>query len=275
MPIRLLLINPHNPNLRISLIDRGAIYAHLANIVKALPVPVNSLNSQQTEKELIELTIESYSKYAILSHKWLRGNPGEITYDHWKKGLLDPESAGYQKIAGFCRTAWNDYGITLAWMDTVCINKDSSSELDESIRSMYAWYERAEMCIVYLSETQHITQIPYDTWFTRGWTLQELLAPKVLKFYNLKWIQLSQDRNDKMNSNILQLIEQATTISSSEMRFMITYSLSRRMQWAASCEVMREEDMAYSLMGIFNVSIPIAYGEGADRAFLRLLEEIM
>ncbi|KAF9473343.1 hypothetical protein BDN70DRAFT_817373, partial [Pholiota conissans] len=231
-------------------------------------------------EEFIESTIKSYSKYAILSHKWLCGTPGEITYNHWNKGFLDPESAGYQKLSGFCRTAWKDYGITLAWMDTVCINKDSSSELDESIRSMYAWYKRSEICIVYLSETQHITQVQYDAWFTRGWTLQELLAPKLLKFYSSAWIKLAHDWNDKTNSNILSSIEQATTITSFELHHghdvsILHVPMSRRMQWAAFRKVTREEDMAYSLMGIFNVSISIAYGEGADRAFLRLLEEIM
>ncbi|KAF9471405.1 hypothetical protein BDN70DRAFT_869222, partial [Pholiota conissans] len=223
----------------------------------------------------IKKTIESYAKYAILSHKWLRGSSGEITYNHWINGSLDPESAGYQKLASFCRTAWNDYGITLAWMDTVCINKDSSSELDESIRSMYAWYERASVCIIHLAETMHVWEIHRDSWFTRGWTLQELLAPETLKFYSSKWIQLAQGLNDKKNSGILKLIERETTISYSELRFVAGVSLSRRMQWAASRAVTREEDMAYSLMGIFNVSISIAYGEGADRAFLRLLEEII
>ncbi|KAF9472566.1 hypothetical protein BDN70DRAFT_925638 [Pholiota conissans] len=274
MPIRLLLIEPHDSCLQISLIDRGAIYARLSNI--ATSTLIDSLNSREVDDKLIESIIESHTKYSILSHKWLRGTLGEITYDHWNKGLLDPESAGYQKLASFCRTAWNDYGITLAWMDTICINKESSSELDESIRSMYAWYERAEICIVYLSETSTIAEIPNDSWFTRGWTLQELIAPNRLKFYNSEWIRLAQDGdNDKRNRKILSSIELATTISTTQFENVSYTPLSCRMQWAAFREVTREEDMAYALMGIFNVSISIAYGEGADRAFLRLLEEIM
>ncbi|KAF9474805.1 hypothetical protein BDN70DRAFT_769036, partial [Pholiota conissans] len=215
-------------------------------------------------------------KYAILSHKWLRGTPGEITYDLWMKGSLDPKSAGYKKLAGFCRTAWKEYGLALVWMDTICINKDSSSELDESIRSMYAWYERADICIVYLSETHTTTHIPDDTWFTRGWTLQELIAPKKLKFYSAEWNRLAQDNNDdKKDPIILSFIEHATMLSSEELAGRLNVPLSRKMQWAASREVTREEDIAYSLMGIFDVSISIAYGEGVSRAFLRLLEEIM
>ncbi|KAF9473352.1 hypothetical protein BDN70DRAFT_765077, partial [Pholiota conissans] len=184
--------------------------------------------------------------------------------------------AGYDKLASFCSTAWRDYGITLAWMDTICINKDSSSELDESIRSMYAWYERAYVCIVYLAETIHAWEIPQDSWFTRGWTLQEFIAPHRLKFYGSNWKCLTDHwDNDKEYFLILRLIEERTNISYAELVSVATVPMSRRMQWAASREVTREEDMAYSLMGIFNVSISIAYGEGAHRAFLRLLEEIM
>ncbi|KAF9472563.1 hypothetical protein BDN70DRAFT_938097 [Pholiota conissans] len=260
MPIRLLLIEPHDSYLQISLIDRGTTYVHLANIMKALPIPFNSFSSQQMDEKLVDSIIESHTKYAILSHKWLRGMPGEITYDLWNKGSLDPESAGYRKLVSFCRTSWKDHGITLAWMDTVCINKDSSSELDESIRSMYAWYERAGICIIYLSETQTITDTQHDTWFTRGWTLQELLAPKAFKFYSCEWIQLAQGPNDKENSVILSIIQQTTTISYVELMNITVIPFSRRMQWAAFREVTREEDMAYSLMGIFDVSISIAYG---------------
>ncbi|KAF9471404.1 hypothetical protein BDN70DRAFT_820050, partial [Pholiota conissans] len=277
MPIRLLLIKPHDSYLQISLIDRAGIYAHLENIIKTTnPTRNDGVFLWRTDEKVIKWIIRSYSKYAILSHKWLRGTPGEITYGHWNKGQLDPKSVGYEKLSNFCRTAWKDYGITLAWMDTICIDKDSSSELDESIRSMYAWYERASICIVYLSETQTITQIPHDTWFTRGWTLQELLAPKSLKFYSSEWCRLAQDKNnDKENSVILNFIEKATMMSASEVTTKHYVPLSRRMQWAASRTVTREEDTAYSLMGIFNVSISIAYGEGADRAFHRLLEEII
>ncbi|KAF9470865.1 hypothetical protein BDN70DRAFT_820786 [Pholiota conissans] len=272
MPIRLLLIEPHDSCLRISLIDKGEIYAHLANIVKKLPLPISDFRTEQTDKKLVDSTIKSYAKYAILSHKWLRGTPGEITYDHWNRGSFNPDFAGYRKLTSFCRATWNDYGITLAWMDTVCINKDSSSELDESIRSMYAWYERAEICIVYLSETATISEIANDSWFTRGWTLQELLAPNRLKFYNSEWSQLEQEGdNDKCKNSIIKPIELATKISTAQLQDVSSTSFSCRMQWAASRIVTREEDMAYSLMGIFNVSLSIAYGEGAERAFLRLM----
>ncbi|KAF9473344.1 hypothetical protein BDN70DRAFT_817378, partial [Pholiota conissans] len=236
--------------------------------------PLRTYSGSLETEETIEQLISKCARYAILSHKWLQGRPGEITYDHWKEGLFDPKSAGYEKLVNFCRIAWNDYGITLAWMDTICINKDSSSELDESIRSMYAWYKRSHVCIVYLSETMTVSQIPQDSWFTRGWTLQELLAPERLKFYGADWTKLeSLGVNDK--DGLITYIEQATTISHAEITNVACTPFSRRMQWAASRKVTREEDVAYSLMGIFNMSISIAYGEGADRAFRRLLKEIL
>ncbi|KAF9472561.1 hypothetical protein BDN70DRAFT_998123 [Pholiota conissans] len=251
MPIWLLRIKPHESYLEISLIDRGDIYAHLKEAIEAkiygmdFP-PLRTYSGSLETEETIEQLISKCARYAILSHKWLQGRPGEITYDHWKEGLFDPKSAGYEKLVNFCRTAWNDYGITLAWMDTICINKDSSSELDESIRSMYAWYKRSH----------------------------ELLAPERLKFYGADWTKLeSLGVNDK--DSLITYIEQATTISHAEITNVACTPFSRRMQWAASRKVTREEDMAYSLMGIFNMSISIAYGEGADRAFRRLLKEIL
>ncbi|KAF9479682.1 hypothetical protein BDN70DRAFT_806676, partial [Pholiota conissans] len=244
------------------------------------PEPEHGIDSDWLAKAetASKLFILKHAKYAILSHKWLPGKPGEITYKHWNKKLFERNTAGYDKLANFCRVAWKDYGITLAWMDTVCINKDSSSELDESIRSMYAWYERATVCIIYLSETATISEMPHDSWFTRGWTLQELLAPKYLRFYNRYWTKLRVEGyqpNDKQSFTIMEKIRQATTITETELRSISQTPFSRRMQWAASRKVTREEDMAYSLMGIFGVSISTAYGEGADRAFRRLLEEIM
>ncbi|KAF9477629.1 hypothetical protein BDN70DRAFT_946478, partial [Pholiota conissans] len=163
-------------------------------------------------------------------------------------------------------------------MDTVCIDKSSSSELDESIRSMYKWYNRSSVCITYLGETTSLSDMANDPWFTRGWTLQEPLAPEIVKFYRRDWNQLSTEcLNDKDNVGIQQCIERATFITKEELESGSIYNLpiSRRMQWAAKRQVTRGEDIAYSLMGIFNISIPIAYGEGTLGAFSRLVKEII
>ncbi|KAF9471746.1 hypothetical protein BDN70DRAFT_768075, partial [Pholiota conissans] len=223
--------------------------------------------------QLIKLT-----HYAILSHTWLRSSPGELSYDAWNKGTFDLTHPGYEKLVHFCRASLVNHGISLGWMDTVCIDKSSSSELDESIRLMYKWYQNSAVCITYLSNTDTVSQLAKDPWFTRGWTLQELLAPEMIKFYKRTWRQLTAEPNDRYDEIIQKQITMATTITPQELILkdsMWHVPLSRKMQWAAKRQVTRAEDMAYSLMGIFNVSISVAYGEGDDLAFSRLIKEIL
>jgi hypothetical protein len=216
-------------------------------------------------------------KYAILSHTWLRGSDSEITYCDWQTRQFDTQKPAYQKLANFCRSAWKDHGLSFGWMDTVCINKDSSSELDESIRSMYKWYQDSHICISYLAGTVALDDIHRDPWFTRGWTFQELLAPARMAFYNKDWNTFVPCtlRGDKFDPDILNQIYEATTITEDELRGSNDLPISRKMQLAAKRNVMREEDIAYSLMGVCNVSISIAYGEGAERAFFRLMTEVL
>ncbi|KAF9474273.1 hypothetical protein BDN70DRAFT_325292 [Pholiota conissans] len=280
MPIRLLYFEPHGSDIRISLVERDFIYAHLESQLRANVNVANYLKlaGQEAEEQANQWLMAKHAKYAILSHTWLRTVPGEITYGDWikERGPFDAESLGYKKLVNFCRTAWKVHGFTFGWIDTICINKESSSELDESIRSMYNWYARSQLCIVYLAETQILANMHVDPWFTRGWTLQELLAPRTIKFYGRKWHPLFEGSdNDKTVYQIMKQIEKASTISSDELDDIRAAPISRRMQLAAVREVTREEDTAYSLMGIFNVSIMTAYGEGAKRAFFRLLQEIL
>ncbi|KAF9482098.1 hypothetical protein BDN70DRAFT_481597 [Pholiota conissans] len=284
LPIRMICFQPRGTKLEINLLERGAIYGYLLPIIQEKiqdqyyqPRFSEFYDRIETENDAAERLVKNNVAYAILSHTWLRSSPGEVTYGDWNNGSFDSNSQGYQKIVNFCRIAWTEHGLTLGWMDTLCINKESSSELDESIRSMFKWYERSKVCITYLAETRGISDAYLDPWFTRGWTLQELLAPDVIKFYNTDWERLVEDsENDKNDSDdIIDQIHKATTLSQLELESYYDAPLSRRMQWAAAREVTREEDKAYSLMGIFDVSFATAYGEGADRAFYRLLQEIL
>ncbi|KAF9471239.1 hypothetical protein BDN70DRAFT_820256, partial [Pholiota conissans] len=223
--------------------------------------------------------IDSVTDYAILSHTWLRSQSGKITFDLWRKRDFDLLHLGYRKLVQFSRAALEDHGLSLGWMDTVCIDKSSSSELDESIRSMYKWYEDSSICITHLAESSSIADMANDSWFTRGWTLQELIAPKILKFYDCNWNQLTSSFqvNDKSHEGVQDQIKLATSITKGELalHYMPNHPISRRMQWAAKRRVTRGEDTAYSLMGIFDVSMSIAYGEGTGLAFSRLLKEII
>ncbi|KAF8185707.1 hypothetical protein BJ912DRAFT_479867 [Pholiota molesta] len=233
---------------------------------------------------------ERYAGFAILSHTWLlpSTNETEVMYDDrldettWKE-IRDANGQGYQKLFHFCETAEKEYNISFFWMDTVCIDKKNTSELSESIRSMYRWYSESSLCIAYLGNTTSLQDLAADPWFVRGWTLQELLAPKRVKFYTKDWKPLTHHHNDKSMEaerccQILTTISRPTGISPGALLSFepgIKGGVASKMVWAATRKTTRGEDHAYSLMGIFAVSISSAYGEGAERAFFRLVEAIL
>ncbi len=292
MPIRLLAFDKGGFNIR--LIERNEIFSIilpsvLVNI-KMLGFqadwaaaemlkdgdhkPYRHLQHRQNKmKELLQNVIKQSVSYSILSHTWMQDAPGEVTFHDW--AAREENLQGNSKIIKFCEVSAQYHNITLGWIDTVCINKSSSSELDESIRSMYNWYHRASVCITYLSETIDLSDAHSDSWFTRGWTLQELLAPPNSVFYNKNWEPMGSNSDTKVQS----VIEVACRISAKELDwswkgFIEKIPLSRRLQMACSRQVTREEDASYSLMGILGVDISIAYGEGASRAFRHLIREL-
>ena len=268
MPIRMLMFDEVGNNIK--LVERPQVMEYVSA----------ELNCVRVCADLSLYNKWQFTEYAILSHSWLP--TGEITYSKWTNhaASLDTQSPGYTKLANFCKVAAT-YGYRLAWMDTVCINKESSAELDESIRSMFKWYKGAEVCIAYLAETTLQDDMEKDNWFTRGWTLQELLAPHCIKFFSKEWTALSRSsagQSDKTSGPLIPMICKATGLDTKELSQSPNFDsipIWRKMQWAANRTVTREEDTAYSLMGIFNVSMPTGYGEGAEHAFMRLVKEIL
>ncbi|KAG1763737.1 hypothetical protein EV702DRAFT_1156673 [Suillus placidus] len=173
---------------------------------------------------------------------------------------------GREKLEGFCRKA-REYNVEFAWSDTCCIDKSSSTELDESIRSMFRWYENSYICIVHLAQSKTIEDITNDEWTKRGWTFQELLAPHKIKFFNKRWMPMTDDLNDKAprtepdgSSSILRALETATGIPrdvlTSDHGCIHWKRVDERMAWAAGRKTTRVEDAAYSLMGIFHAGDP-------------------
>jgi len=256
-------------------------------------------------------------EYAILSHTW---GDNEFTFQDfrdakrgWWKRRITPWS---KKIDGCCAQAASD-GIQYVWIDTICINKSSSAELSEAINSMYRWYAEAAVCYVYLSDVRHssraceiqagsgdgakqvrawsallepalVEQIRRSRWFTRGWTLQELLAPSRSRFFDADWKCVGysgwacgtfKTLNGQASSapRLTTLLAEITGIPS---KFLLSHSqiteasIAMRMSWAAGRRTTRIEDTAYCLLGLFGVNIPLLYGEG-EGAFVRLQEEIM
>ncbi|KAJ3481637.1 hypothetical protein NLG97_g7774 [Lecanicillium saksenae] len=210
--------------------------------------------------------------YAILSHTWGADEPTLAEFadsSQWQHVNKD----GYAKIKNCCRLA-AQAGLDYVWVDTVCIDKSSSAELTEAINSMFRWYNNAAVCHVWLQDLTpgaELSELGNCRWFSRGWTLQELLAPAKLEFYDRDWtfrgtkqdLQTELGAITKITRDVLQDPER-----------MLALPVAQRMSWAAPRKTTRPEDLAYCLLGIFDVNMPLLYGEGGERAFLRLQEAI-
>jgi hypothetical protein len=237
----------------------------------------------------VEEFVRARPEYAILSHTW---GQEEISFQELERdrGLAETK-AGYRKIQGACEQALRR-GYDHIWIDTCCIDKSSSSELQEAINSMYRWYQDADECLVYLADmpgdcpfldtwdaassdpwfpSARAQQLATCSWFTRGWTLQEIIAPKSAQLFGARWNHIGN------KAGMERVISEITGIPTTVLSYtQSTYSLSvaKRMSWAAKRQTSRVEDRAYSLLGILGVNMPLLYGEG-PRAFVRLQEEVI
>lgn len=243
-------------------------------------------------------------KYAILSHTW---DNHETTLQEWTayrkllhhhihRSLPRPKPRGHAKIEGFCQVARSD-GHEYVWIDTCCIDKTSSAELTESINSMFQWYKRASACYAYLSDfgdlEESITSLPsrhiedchptsfYEAarncrWFTRGWTLEELIAPCDVRFYDGAWRPRGTRDAHSRDLEAITSIDYSVLLGprNRECVAPAEYSVADRMSWASSRRTKRSEDIAYCLLGLFDVNMPLIYGEGMG-VFRRLQEAIM
>ncbi|KAF7531972.1 hypothetical protein G7054_g8378 [Neopestalotiopsis clavispora] len=223
-----------------------------------------------------DLPQDDIPSYAILSHTW-GSDDDEVTYRDMsdRTGMTKP---GYHKLK-FCSNQASRDGLEYFWIDTCCIDKSNSAELTEALNSMYRWYQNAARCYVFLSDVSSPMPGPPDIlpstfwrsrWFTRGWTLQELIAPPQVDFYSLE----SQWLGNKIS--LRQPIHEITAIPFDALqgRMVTEFTVNERRLWAANRTTKREEDMAYCLLGIFGVFLPLIYGEGKEYALLRLEEEI-
>ena len=225
-------------------------------------------------------------KYATLSHTW-GAQKDEVSVQTlqvvapevrklFSTGLGSGPVNGISKIAGCCIQAKKvEPQLQYVWIDTCCIDKTSATEETESINSMFDWYAESEVCFVHLADVTATRrdndvhgQIQRSRWFLRGWTLQELLAPRKLLFYNRDWSAIGDSRD------LTQDIFAATKISSEHLDNFQAASVATKMSWASRRQTSRVEDRAYSLLGVFGVSMYIQYGE-RDRAFQRLQRVIL
>ncbi|KAI1737707.1 HET domain-containing protein [Xylaria scruposa] len=233
--------------------------------------------------KLEEFTPPHLPTYAILTHTW---EQEEVTFREFRDLKEAEKKAGFVKIQKTCELAAAK-NIPWVWVDTCCIDKSSSAELSEAINSMFEWYKLSTVCFAYLSDLD-VRRSPtlwrdernHDVcrWFRRGWTLQELLAPAKLEFYDREW----NFKGLKTDAFVMQQLFEMTGIRSQEAfensNALRKIAIGERMSWASERETTRVEDLAYCLLGIFQedhiVNMPLLYGEGT-RAFQRLQEEII
>ncbi|KAI9775850.1 MAG: hypothetical protein M1839_000724, partial [Geoglossum umbratile] len=224
------------------------------------------------EFSLVEFVGKNIPSYAVLSHTW-GSDDEEVTFNDLVNSA-GKSKAGYRKIHFCGKQAAND-GLQFFWVDTCCIDKSSSAELSEAINSMFRWYQDAARCYVYLSDVSVSTRrwkmaFKKSRWFTRGWTLQELIAPGSVEFFSVEGEPLGDKKS------LEQTLHEITGIATQALRGspLSYFRTDERMSWAAKRQTSREEDAAYSLLGIFNIHMPLIYGEGGQKALSRLLKEI-
>ena len=240
----------------------------------------------ERQAKVLEFRDDETTAYAILSHRWI--DPTEVDFEEMVcLAKMDSEERdeirkrlGYKKIMDSCEQAKKD-GYTWLWVDTCCIDKRSSAELSEAINSMYRWYENSEVCYVYLHDISGLS-ITNDNrlypdlngwpeWFSRGWTLQEMIAPRNVRFFNNSWQAIGDKKSLARTLNAITDVPEHILIHG------LSFDrpcVAQIMSWAANRSTTRVEDRAYSLMGLLDVNMPMLYGEG-KKAFHRLQLEII
>ncbi len=230
--------------------------------------------------ELTRFTDDKVPPYAILSHTWTEGQ--EVTYAELTAGSGRAKS-GYDKLR-FCGERAAQDRLQYFWVDTCCIDKATSDELSTAINSMFRWYQRASKCYVYLTDVSvpvdvtdpQVYRITWEhafrssRWFTRGWTLQELIAPASVEFFSKEGKRLGS------KVSLEQEINEITQIPINVLRGQPLSEVDKeqRMNWAAERVTTMVEDKAYCLLGIFGVFLPLIYGEGEKHALMRLRDEV-
>jgi hypothetical protein len=228
------------------------------------------------EFSLVQVATHNTLSYAILSHTWTDGQ--EVTYQDLINSAGEGKT-GYEKIK-FCGEQATRDGLQYFWVDTCCIDKSNSAELSTAINSMFRWYRNAKKCYVYLAD---ISTSSYDAdvqakqsiweaafrgsrWFTRGWTLQELIAPVVVEFFSQDGKLLGDKRS------LEKLIQEITRIPIQALQGnpFSDFSIAERIEWAAQRQTTEPEDIVYCLLGLCEISMPPIYGEGKGAALKRL-----
>ena len=240
----------------------------------------STIKHADTKMDHIQHVVATFFRCVMLSHRWESKEP--LLRDIQGKDLYGLNSDGSNaKLRSFCATA-RDAGYRWAWVDTCCIDQSNNVEVQESVNSMFIWYRHSALTIVYLSDVPPSSEsgaLAKSIWNTRGWTVQEFLAPRVALFYQKDWTLYLNDHspNHKKSVTIMQELGNATGIDA---RALLAFRPGMRdarekLKWASTRVTTLQEDMAYSLFGIFGIHLHVIYGEKKQNALGRLLQEIV
>ncbi|KIK34684.1 hypothetical protein CY34DRAFT_97499, partial [Suillus luteus UH-Slu-Lm8-n1] len=229
--------------------------------------------------ERIADAVATYFRYVMLSHRWGENEP--LLHDIQDKIVYKLNAASITKLQSFCEVA-RQAGFHWAWVDTCCIDQNNHVELQKSLNSTFAWYHHSALTVVYLSDVLPLSKsgaLEKSAWNTRGWTVPEFLASKVIRFYQQDWTLYLNDvsPNHKESVEIMHELEDVTGIDAQALvAFQPGMGDAReKLQWVSTRVTTVPEDIAYSLFGIFGIQLPILYGENAQNALGRLLQEIV
>ena len=248
------------------------------------------LSTHKIQVYEISSDTSSIPAYAILSHTW---DGDEISlldieglHGYWESAagssdVLVSKKKSFEKIRRATRVA-RQHGFKYIWVDTCCVDRTNSDDVFEAVNNSYMWFQDAAACYAYLSDVEPAdrddvfaekSSFRRSRWFTRSWTLSELIAPEKMEFYARDWTHLGSKGAEKF----LKLLAKLSGIPIDVLNRQTDLedvSIATRMQWAAGRHTTRVEDIGYSLLGIFGVQISINYGEGSN-AFIRLQQEIL
>ena len=254
----------------------------LAEAFETLPVfnELVSSMAREIDNVWIRREVTEFCRYVMFSHKWEDGDP--LFQKVMDATVYELEASyGNIKLQTFCSIV-RALGFRWAWSDTCCIDKSDNVVLQESLVAMFAWYRGSSLTIIHLLDVSSLPDGLLDAlresiWNTRVWTYQEYVAAKRVLFYTKDWkpyLGLTLE-NHKESPTILREMEMSQV--SSEQVAVLQPGLDRireKLYLASMRETTLVEDIAYSLLGILNASIPIIYGEGT-RAVGRLLEYVL
>ncbi|KAK7461859.1 hypothetical protein VKT23_008289 [Stygiomarasmius scandens] len=265
---------------------------HESDTLQTLDLPRRLINTYTYE--LVDFANEkSVPEYAIISHRWREGE--EVGFAEFTTRALDKNKpnacpSGYTKIMKACEQARRDE-ISWIWIDTSCIDQDNHEDVARSIKSMYAYYRNARVCYAWLhdvsasltpSTTWNVVEginsgglkaeVEESEWFSRGWTLQELLAPKEVIFFDRNWEEVGR------RSVLTDVISLRTGIPEPVLEGIVPLQdvdMVKKLCWSVNRQTSKPEDQAYCLLGILGVSMEPCYGEGVQKAFDRLTKVLI